>query len=57
MRGMDDRAEAKYLDQINDACTILGARDRQRARIDALPADPAVMRAIRRNEYHAYRAR
>ncbi len=26
MRGHDDRAEAKYLDQINDACTVLGYR-------------------------------
>jgi hypothetical protein len=23
MRGFDPRAEAKYLDQVNDACTVL----------------------------------
>lgn len=26
MRGMDDRAECKYLDQVNDACTELHRR-------------------------------
>jgi hypothetical protein len=26
MRGVNDQAEAKYLDQINDACTVLGYR-------------------------------
>ncbi len=25
-RGWDDKAECKYLDQINDACTVLGYR-------------------------------
>lgn len=25
-RGFDDKAEAKYLDQWNDACTVLGYR-------------------------------
>lgn len=27
MRGHDARAEAKYLDQINDACTVLNYRN------------------------------
>lgn len=26
MRGMDDKAEAKYLDQVNDASTVLYER-------------------------------
>jgi hypothetical protein len=26
MRGVNKQAEAKYLDQINDACTVLGYR-------------------------------
>jgi hypothetical protein len=29
MKGHDDKAEAKYLDQINDAATILGWRRAQ----------------------------
>jgi len=28
MRGMDDKAESKYLDQVNDACTELHRRGR-----------------------------
>ena len=31
MCGFDPVAECKYLDQINDACTILAMRDRDRA--------------------------
>ena len=31
MRGFDPVAECKYLDQINDACTILAMRGRDRA--------------------------
>jgi hypothetical protein len=30
MRDLDPRAEAKYLDQVNDACTILHFRVRSR---------------------------
>lgn len=26
MRGIDERAEAKYLDQVNDACSIMHMR-------------------------------
>lgn len=26
MRGHDERAEAKYLDQVNDACTVMNYR-------------------------------
>jgi len=26
MRGLDDKAECKYLDQVNDACTVLYER-------------------------------
>lgn len=26
MRGHDERAEAKYLDQMNDACTVMNYR-------------------------------
>jgi len=26
MRGWNDQAEAKYLDQVNDACTVMGYR-------------------------------
>ena len=29
MRGMDYRAECKYLDQVNDACTELSRRGRK----------------------------
>ena len=28
MRGMDTKAECKYLDQINDACTVMAYRRR-----------------------------
>jgi hypothetical protein len=30
MRGHSPQAEAKYLDQVNDACTVLGERTRDR---------------------------
>jgi hypothetical protein len=30
MRGMDDVAEAKYLEQINDAATVIGYRSRSK---------------------------
>jgi hypothetical protein len=33
MRGHDDRAEAKYLDQVNDASTELARRQRGRGRL------------------------
>lgn len=29
MKGLDDRAEGKYLDQVNDALTILNWRNRK----------------------------
>jgi hypothetical protein len=29
MRGFDERAEAKYLDQVNDAATVLYARQQE----------------------------
>ena len=35
MRGMDDKAEGKYLDQINDASTVLGYRQRGGQKVTA----------------------
>lgn len=29
MRGLDSKAECKYLDQVNDACTVLYERKRK----------------------------
>jgi hypothetical protein len=33
MRGLDDKAEAKYLDQVNDAATELARRQRAAAKL------------------------
>ena len=30
VRGLDEKAEGKYLDQVNDACTVLGWRSAKR---------------------------
>lgn len=39
MRGLDATAEAKYLDQVNDACTELNRRERKAQKVSRVSRD------------------
>lgn len=51
MRGLDAKAEGKYLDQVNDACTVLRCR---RTGVAPAPGLVALTKANRQRVYRGY---